>query len=107
MRTPIPNKFIDIKCHFSSNISIALSENNVSYIWGECKKEIIYYPREVKLESFDDIFAEYLEISYRALDIEKILRPKGKGRYSKEYKDFYCYWELFVKQLIRKPTNYS
>ncbi len=77
-KLPHPNKFIDIKCHFSNNISIALSESNVFYIWGKCKQENIYYPREVKSESFDDIFAEYLKITYRALDMEKLLKAEMK-----------------------------
>jgi serine/threonine protein kinase len=44
----------------------------------------------VKSESFDDIFAEYLEITYRALDIEKLLRAEmkcGNGRYSEEFEE--------------------
>ncbi len=84
------NKFIDIKCHFSNNISIALSESNVFYIWGKCKEENIYYPRDVKSESFDDIFAEYLKITDRALDMEKLLKAEmkcGNGRYSEEFEE--------------------
>ncbi len=65
------NKFIDIKSHFQSDISITLSENKVFYVWGKRMDEKIYYPREVKFESFDEIFAEYLEITYRTLDIQK------------------------------------
>ncbi len=89
-KLPHPNKFIDIKCYFSSNISIALSESNVFYIWGKCKEENIYYPREVKSESFDDIFAEYLKITDRALDIQELLKAKikcGNGRYSEEFEE--------------------
>jgi alpha-tubulin suppressor-like RCC1 family protein len=89
-KLPHPNKFINIKCHFSSDISIALSESNVFHIWGKCKKENIYYPREVKSESFDDIFAEYLKITYRALDMEELLKAEtkcGNGRYSEEFKE--------------------
>jgi alpha-tubulin suppressor-like RCC1 family protein len=81
-------KFIDIKCHFQSNISIALSEKNIFYIWGECKKEKIYYPREVKFESFDEIFAEYLGITFKALEMNKLLKAElkiGKGRYREEF----------------------
>jgi hypothetical protein len=84
------NKFIDIKCHFSSDISIALSKNNTFYIWGKCKEENIYYPREVKSKSFDDIFAEYLKITYRALNIEKLFKAEmkcGNGRYCEEFKE--------------------
>jgi alpha-tubulin suppressor-like RCC1 family protein len=89
-RIKIETKFIDIKCHFSSNISIALSEGKVFYIWGKCEIFFSYYPSQVKSESFDDIFAEYLKITYRALDIEKLLKAEtkcGNGRYSKEFEE--------------------
>ncbi|HEY6437666.1 MAG TPA: protein kinase, partial [Ignavibacteriaceae bacterium] len=71
-------------------ISIALSGSNVFYIWSKCKEENIYYPRDVRFESFDDIFAEYLEITYRALDIEELFRAEmkcGNGRYSEEFEE--------------------
>jgi hypothetical protein len=35
----------------------------------------------VKSESFDDIFAEYLEITYRALDMKELLKAQTKGSY--------------------------
>jgi serine/threonine protein kinase len=44
----------------------------------------------VRFESFDDIFAEYLEITDRALDIEKLFRAEmkcGNGRYSEEFEE--------------------
>jgi serine/threonine protein kinase len=44
----------------------------------------------VKSESFDDIFAEYLKITDRALDIQELFRVEmkcGNGRYSEEFEE--------------------
>jgi serine/threonine protein kinase len=44
----------------------------------------------VKSESFDDIFAEYLKITDRALDIQELLKAEmkcGNGRYSEEFEE--------------------
>ena len=44
----------------------------------------------MKSESFDDIFAEYLEITYRALDMKELLKAEtkcGNGRYSEELEE--------------------
>jgi hypothetical protein len=81
-------KFIDIKSHFLSYISIALSEKNVFYVWGKCKEEMVYYPREVKFESFDDIFAEYLGITFKTLELNNLLKAElktGNGKYREEF----------------------
>jgi alpha-tubulin suppressor-like RCC1 family protein len=83
-------KFIDIKSHFLSDISIALSEKNVFYVWGKCKEEVVYHPREVKFESFDDIFAEYLGITFKALELNNLLKAElktGNGKYREEFEE--------------------
>ncbi len=42
-----PEKFIDISAYFQYNISAAVSENNLYYIWGECGAEIITEPKAI------------------------------------------------------------
>ncbi len=43
-------KFIDIASHWSRGISIALSSDNIYYVWGNCKNDILI-PRETRLKS--------------------------------------------------------
>jgi hypothetical protein len=65
------NKFIDIASHHFYYISIALSVNGFYYVWGKCGKEEIKEPKETDFKSFDDIFAEYFQITYKTLDFVK------------------------------------
>jgi alpha-tubulin suppressor-like RCC1 family protein len=57
------NKFIDIATHSQRIISIALSKNGIYYVWNFLKRE----PRETDFKSFDEIFAETLRITAKAI----------------------------------------
>jgi ankyrin repeat protein len=61
------NKFIDIATHSLNNISIALSVNGIYYVWSDS-----YFPdpEETDLKSFDEIFAEKLRITAKAIHIQ-------------------------------------
>jgi hypothetical protein len=64
------NKFIDITSHFKYGISIAVTTNGFYYIWGEFGEEKLKEPKETEFKSFDDIFAEYFQITYGTLRID-------------------------------------
>jgi alpha-tubulin suppressor-like RCC1 family protein len=64
------SKFIDIASHYNKDISIALSVNGIYYVWGNCGKEKIKEPKETDFKSFDDIFVEYFQITYKTLDFK-------------------------------------
>jgi hypothetical protein len=72
------NKFIDIASHFRYNISVALSVNNVYYVWNKCGEEKIEEPKETELKSFDDIFIHYFEITYKVSHINFEQNIKSK-----------------------------
>jgi alpha-tubulin suppressor-like RCC1 family protein len=59
------NKFIDIATHSLNHISIALSVNGIYYVW----ERFIPEPRETDFKSFDEIFAEKLRITAKAIHI--------------------------------------
>jgi alpha-tubulin suppressor-like RCC1 family protein len=87
------NKFIDIASHNEYYISIALSLNGIYYIWGNCGEKVIKIPKETEFKSFNDIFVEYFQITYKTLNktskykLEfKELELIGIGGFGKVYK---------------------
>jgi alpha-tubulin suppressor-like RCC1 family protein len=69
-RIKIETKFIDISSHWNKLISIALSQDGIYYIWGECGEEIIRAPKPTSFESFIEIYAEYFKITHKAINFE-------------------------------------
>jgi alpha-tubulin suppressor-like RCC1 family protein len=74
------NKFIDIASHNEYYISIALSLNGIYYIWGNCGEKVIKSPKETEFKSFNDIFVEYFQITYKTLN-------KTSSKYKLEFKE--------------------
>jgi alpha-tubulin suppressor-like RCC1 family protein/tRNA A-37 threonylcarbamoyl transferase component Bud32 len=70
-RINIETKFIDISSHWTKGISIALSQEGIYYNWGKCGEEIIRTPKPTNFESFVDIYAKYLKITYKGINFEK------------------------------------
>jgi hypothetical protein len=62
------NKFIDIAAHFSLNISVSLSVDNIYYVWGECDEENILIPINTNFNSFNEVFLSYFSIQYESSD---------------------------------------
>jgi hypothetical protein len=70
-RIKIETKFIDISSRWNKCVSIALSQDGIYYIWGQCGEERIRTPRPTNFESFVDIYAKYFEITNKAINIEE------------------------------------
>jgi hypothetical protein len=70
-RIKIETKFIDISSHWDKKISIALSQNGIYFIWGECGEEIIRTPKPTELKSFVEIYAKYFKITKKAINFEE------------------------------------
>jgi alpha-tubulin suppressor-like RCC1 family protein len=95
-------KFVDISSHWSKNISMTQSFDNIFYIWGGFDEEILT-PIETKFKSFNEAFSHYFEqnleastqlikfgdLVFRNGNYDKsyfqIVRV-GKGSYGKVYK---------------------
>ncbi len=69
-RIKIETKFIDISSRWNKEISIALSQNGIYYIWGQCGEEIIRTPKPTNFKSFVEIYAEYFKITHKAINFE-------------------------------------
>lgn len=73
-RTPVKlnheKKFVDIDCHWSKDISIALSSDEIYYAWGECGIEDHLLPIETGFKSSNDLFDHY---SYYNLSLSQEL----------------------------------
>lgn len=81
------NKFIDIAAHFSTNISMSLSDDYVYYIWGDCGHENILVPRATEFKSFNEIFMNYFQ---KTLDISNCfidLSLFRNGLYKKNFEE--------------------
>ncbi len=71
-RIKIETKFIGISSHyFLKYISIALSQNGIYYIWGQCGEERIRTPKPTNFESFVEIYAKYFKITHKAINFEE------------------------------------
>jgi alpha-tubulin suppressor-like RCC1 family protein len=82
-------KFIDIMSHWNENISMALSIDNIYYIWGDCKTENFLTPKETTFISFEEIFVHYF--GYNTESTEELIDFKDlvfrNGYYDKRYKE--------------------
>jgi RCC1 and BTB domain-containing protein len=65
------NNFVDIESNFNYDISIALSVDGVYFIGGKFDNQTINFPKETKFKSFDEIFENFFQITYRAINIKK------------------------------------
>jgi alpha-tubulin suppressor-like RCC1 family protein len=70
-RIKIEEKFIDISSHCRKEISIALSQDGIYYIWGKCGEEIVRTPKPTNFESFVDIYSKYFKITQKAINFEE------------------------------------
>jgi hypothetical protein len=83
-------KFIDISSHWRKEISIALSQDGICYIWGQCGKERIRTPKATNFESFVEIYAKYFKITNKAINFEEqnsvpiLLREKYVNEFSEQ-----------------------
>jgi alpha-tubulin suppressor-like RCC1 family protein len=92
-RIKIETKFIDISSHWNKFISIALSQDGIYYIWGQCGEERIRKPEPTNFESFVEIYAEYFKIT--SFDNEKAINFEDKNsvpillrdKYSNEFSE--------------------
>jgi alpha-tubulin suppressor-like RCC1 family protein len=66
-RIKIETKFIDISSRWIlyEGFSIALSQNGIYYIWGQCGEERIRTPKATNFESFVEVFAKYFKITQK------------------------------------------
>jgi RCC1 and BTB domain-containing protein len=68
------NKFTEIATEFWSNISVAVSQNDYCFVWGECQnEEVINNPTETPFKSIHDIFAIHSKrkITYKPIYFEE------------------------------------
>jgi hypothetical protein len=113
------NKFIDIATNFNYDTSIALSVNGIYYVWSHTSE-----PREIGFKSFDEIFAEKLRITAKAIHIQsdnnfipndkymnkfEQISQIGSGSYGKVFKvKLKSSSELFaIKKIAIKDENES
>jgi alpha-tubulin suppressor-like RCC1 family protein len=54
-------RFNEIRSHWSKNISIALSVDNIYYVWGDCRENHILTPIEAGFKSFNETFFHNFE----------------------------------------------
>jgi serine/threonine protein kinase len=80
-------KFTSIASHPHHSFSFALSENGIYHVWGSIGGKVINEPEKIEVESFQDAFASYLQITESAIHFKhkEILVPNGK--YSEYFKE--------------------
>jgi alpha-tubulin suppressor-like RCC1 family protein len=108
------NKFKDIAAYYDCGVSIALSFDNVFYVWSNLESEIgmTKEPKETKFKSFDDIFSHYFGVNYRPIEgfIQFKIEVIKNGKYREEYKEIEkigegCCGDVFKVQYL--GTNYA
>jgi alpha-tubulin suppressor-like RCC1 family protein len=88
-RIKIETKFIDISSHWGQNISTALSQDRIYYIWGECGEEIILTLKPTNFESSVEIYAKYFKITNKAINFEEqnSVPIQLRDKYSNEFSE--------------------
>jgi alpha-tubulin suppressor-like RCC1 family protein len=129
-------RFIDIASHWSANLSIAQSFDNIYYVWGYCKEEYILSPIETKFKSFNEILVHFngnsLEVSEKFIEFNDLffndgyyervfdeIEKIGEGSYGTVFKISFKgdinKWALkkisfkkeFKSELLREFNNFS
>jgi alpha-tubulin suppressor-like RCC1 family protein len=77
-------KLIDIATHPLKHISVALSDKGKIFIWGQCGEKSILRSMKTQFECLGEVFADYFQITYKTISIEKNI---GKGKYSKNFNE--------------------
>jgi tRNA A-37 threonylcarbamoyl transferase component Bud32 len=88
-RIKIETKFIDISSHWRKDITIALSQKGIYYIYGKCGKEIIQTPKPTNFKSFVEIYAKYFEITHKAINFEELNSAPilSQNKYANEFSE--------------------
>jgi len=60
-------KFVGIASHYDYDNSIAVTKNGIFYIWGSFLRFEIIKPKETQFNSFQEIFANYLQITHNSI----------------------------------------
>jgi alpha-tubulin suppressor-like RCC1 family protein len=103
------NRFIDIASHHKYNILVALSVNNVCYVWGKCGEEIIKEPKETGFKSIEDVFDDYFGITHKTIGrmIDFKYNIIKNGKYSKDFKEKEKLGEGHYGEVFRAFDRYS
>jgi hypothetical protein len=84
-------KFNDIAAHFEHYLSAAVSEECIYYIWGEFNEEKMKAPKETTFESFQQIFANYFQITYKEIhrldECLNSLKQFKKDKYNSKFEE--------------------
>jgi alpha-tubulin suppressor-like RCC1 family protein len=79
-------KFVDISSHWCENISIALSFDNIYYVWGDFREGDILKSIETNFKSFNETFIHFigynLEVSKELIEFNDLFFRNG---HFKEY----------------------
>jgi hypothetical protein len=81
--------FKDISSHSHCNISVAFSVNGLYYIWGRCERKVITEPKQIKFNSFEEIFEYYLKVNFKPIEnriIEFDYNFLKNGKYEADFK---------------------
>jgi alpha-tubulin suppressor-like RCC1 family protein len=90
----IQKRFTEIASHKDCNISAALSNDGVFYIWGDCGKETITTPKSTEFNSFIQIFLYYYDITYNRINNKNksydktLIETKQNGEYFEKFVEF-------------------
>jgi alpha-tubulin suppressor-like RCC1 family protein len=91
----IGKKFIDIASHYEYNISVAKTNSKI-YVWGQYDEEAekideiknnTKTPKETKYESINNLFIQYIEITYKP--ISRIFEFRDKFLKNGKYKNHF------------------
>jgi hypothetical protein len=100
---------IDIALHWNYNISMALSDDNVFYVWGEFYKENFLTQTETMFKSFNEIFAHYFEQNFEVSEgiIEFIDFYFRKGFYERLVNEIEKLGEGSFGQMFKVSYKYN
>lgn len=109
-------KFCDIASHNCYSFCAALSVNGLYYVWGKygLNDKVITEPKETDFKSFNDLFIEYLQITYEPIE-GKIIQFDDSFIQNKYYENCFdeieklgegSYGEVFKVNYKRLENNF-
>jgi hypothetical protein len=92
LKIEVEIKFIDICSHSMTDISIALSQEGVYYVWGLCGEKRIYSPESTDFSSFNDVLINYHQITIKPIYVHPDFEMKSDlnddGKFEKDFDEF-------------------
>jgi serine/threonine protein kinase len=94
-------RFTSIASHWMTSISIAKSDNDLCFVWGQTENKVIITPKKTGIKSMDDLFAIYSKEKITYKPIVLMNENNGLNQISLKIKEK----SIQLKKLLNNETE--